>query len=48
MAPINIPQGLLPVSIDALMREITMRFAPELQEHHITLLDGNRIIKIDV
>jgi hypothetical protein len=45
--PINIRQGLLPVSIDALMREITVRFAPELREHHITLLDGNRRISIE-
>lgn len=45
MAPINIPQGLLPISVDELMREITMRFAKELQENHVTVLDGNRVIR---
>lgn len=42
MAPINIPQGLLPISIDELMREITIRFSAELQEHHIIVLGWQR------
>jgi len=42
IAPINIPQGLLPISIDELMREITTRFATELQEHHVTVLGWQR------
>jgi hypothetical protein len=42
MAPINIPQGLLPISIDELIREITTRFAAEIQENHITVLGWQR------
>jgi hypothetical protein len=39
LAPVNLPQFLLPISLNELVREIRTHFAAELEEHGISVLE---------